>query len=554
VDVIEAVVVVPARDEEARIADCLRALARQTLGPETFSVVLVLDACADRTGERAAAVAADTGLALTAVAGPGRGTGPARALGMDLACAQLLQAGRPQGLIATTDADSRPAEDWLARQLAHRDAGATVIAGRIELDAVEADDLPERVRHARERDAAARLRLVRRADPDAGHHHFAGASLAITAAAYRAVGGLEPRRALEDEGFAQRLAEHGIAIRRAPDVVVTTSARVRGRAARGLSVDLAIADWMEHRRFTAGDYRLDALARRHRGEMPASVIIPTRECAATIGGVLDHAVGPARRAGLVEEVVVVDAASTDGTARIAEAHGARVLQQDALDGDLGPALGKGDAMWRALGATSGDLVCFMDGDTADPDPAHLVGLLGPLLDHPPIAFVKGSFERPLKLGDRTLAHEGGRVTELMARPLINLHAPLLAGFGQPLAGEFAARRELLRELPFPVGYGVEIATLVDALDRCGLDALAECHLGTRQNRHQSLRALGEMAYAVLATLERRLPGGPRSAISERFVKPWDDAPPTVIPLLERPPRRLRDVPSLPADGVIADSA
>jgi glucosyl-3-phosphoglycerate synthase len=134
------------------------------------------------------------------------------------------------------------------------------------------------------------------------------------------------------------------------------------------------------------------------------------------------------------------------------------------------------------------------------------------------------------------------VTELMARPLINMHAPLLAGFGQPLAGEFAARRDLLEEIPFPAGYGVEIATLLDGLQRRGLDALAECDLGTRQNRHQPLRALGEMAYAVLAAMERRLPGT-RSPISGRYVRPWEDGRAAAIAVVERPPLRALRTPS-----------
>jgi glucosyl-3-phosphoglycerate synthase len=213
-----------------------------------------------------------------------------------------------------------------------------------------------------------------------------------------------------------------------------------------------------------------------------------------------------------------------------------VVQEDEIVAELGPALGKGDAMWRALQVTEGEIVCFMDGDTLDPAPAHLLGLIGPLLSDPLIALVKGAFDRPFAAGDSRLPHEGGRVTELMARPLINLHAPLLAGFSQPLAGEFAARRDLLESISFPVGYGVETATLLDALALRGLDALAECHLGSRQNRHQSLRALGEMAYAVLVAMERRLPG-PRSAISARYVKPWEDGHAATIPLLERPPVR-----------------
>jgi glucosyl-3-phosphoglycerate synthase len=305
------------------------------------------------------------------------------------------------------------------------------------------------------------------------------------------------------------------------------------------SVAAAVTRWWRRRRYRSQDFPIARLTALRASR--TTVIIPVRECAQTIGAVLERAVAPARRAGLVDEVVVVEAASRDGSARVAAAHGARVLQQDDLDPELGPALGKGDAMWRALAATGGEIVCFMDGDTADPDPAHLLGLLGPLLSDPALAMVKGAFERPFDTGSCQLVNEGGRVTELMARPLINLHAPLLAGFAQPLAGEFAARRELLEELSFPVGYGVETATLLDALTLRELDALAECHLGGRQNRHQPLRSLGEMAYAVLAAFERRLdadgsltlPAGAEPA--GRYVRPWQDGATVAVPVAERPP-------------------
>jgi glycosyltransferase involved in cell wall biosynthesis len=528
-----SVAVVPARDEEDRIAACLSALAAQQLPPGVrFETIVVADACRDGTRTVAARTARSLGLALTLLEGPGRGAGAARQAGMDAAAARLLESGAPHGLIACTDADSRPAPDWLARQLAHVEAGARAIAGMIELEPDEASRLPGGVRRRRARDAVARLDRVRERDPDAGHHHFAGASLGVTVDAYRAVGGLEPLAALEDAAFAERLETHGIPVVHASDVVVHTSARAGGRARRGLSVDLAVSKWAERRRYVAREFSRDWLARA-KGECSVSVVIPTKECAATIGGVLQTTVAPLQACGLVDEVVVVDAGSADGTEFAAREAGARVLQQDALLPEFGPALGKGDAMWRAAHATAGELVCFLDGDTADPDPCHLLGLLGPLLTEPSLQLVKGSFERPLCTPGGALAHEGGRVTELMARPLINLHEPLLAGFAQPLAGEFAARRGLLESVCFPVGYGVEIAILIDALRLHGLDALAECQLGTRQNRHQPLRALGEMAYAVLAAVERRLEGR-ESLLGGHYMRPWDDLSVVQVPILERP--------------------
>ncbi len=526
------VVVVPARDEQDRIGNCLEALAAQTVGLSAFETILVADDCRDRTEQVARETAQRLGLSLTIMHGPGEGSGPARGLGMDAAAERLRALGLPRGLIATTDADSEPAPDWLERQLAHLERGADVIAGAIELDTTDTQ-LPAAVLDRRRRDAETRMAAIAATDADAAHHHFAGASLGVNAEVYSHVGGIDASRALEDEAFADALAIHKVPILRPADVRVSTAVRTNGRAARGLSVDLAVSSWLAGRRYTASEFDVDEL--RDRAERPSvTVVIPARECAMTVAGVIETTVGPALDAGLVDQLVVVDAASIDGTADRATAAGATVLQQDELLPELGPALGKGDAMWRALTATDGEIVCFLDADTADPDPQHLLGLLGPLLTDPEIAFVKGAFARPFNAGGRTFADEGGRVTELMARPLLNLHFPLLAGFTQPLAGEFAGRRRLLERLPFPVGYGVEIALLIDALDELGLDALAECRLGTRQNRHQSLRALGEMAFAVLAAVERRI-DGPRSATGGAFLRPWEDGRIVRVPVGERPP-------------------
>ena len=315
---------------------------------------------------------------------------------MDAACCRLLWAGQGDGLIACTDADSRPAPDWLERQLEHVAAGAQAIAGLIELDADEAEGLPAPVRRRRERDAATRLRQVRLLDPAAAHHHAAGASLGVTASTYRRVGGIEPLPALEDAAFAERLARHGVRLLRSSDVKVRTSARVDGRVRRGLSVDLAVSGWLERRRYRAAEFSIAQLQRSKR----ATTV--TRDRAGQ--GVRRHDLrrscagrpAPLVDAGLVDDLVVVDAGSGDGTAGVAAGCGARVLQQDEIARELGPALGKGDAMWRALQSTAGEIVCFLDADTGDPDAAHLLGLLGPILTDESVALVKGTFDRPLK--------------------------------------------------------------------------------------------------------------------------------------------------------------
>ncbi len=233
-----ACVAIPARDERERIGACIAALAAQR-APGPFELILVLDACTDDTGAVARAAADRHGVTLHLLDGPGAGSGPARRLAMDAAAARLLAAGRPHGLVATTDADSRVAPDWIARQLAHLERGAGAVAGRIELDRDEASGLPPQALALRFQLAAQRLERVRLREPQAQHHHFGGASIGLAAATYARVGGLEPRDALEDDAFAERLHRHGIAIARVDDVRVVTSARTDGRAARGLAVDLA---------------------------------------------------------------------------------------------------------------------------------------------------------------------------------------------------------------------------------------------------------------------------------------------------------------------------
>ncbi len=429
---------------------------------------------------------------------------------MDAAYRRLVDAGVPNGLIATTDADSRVAPDWLAVQLELAASGARAIGGRVELDPQEAALLPSGVlasRHeqARERLASIGARNARRA-PRLGpalceHHQFSGASIAVTARTYREVGGLPDVEALEDEALQRRLEEHDIQIARSERVRVTTSARTAGRAPRGLARDLSHADWRARRTFQAREFRATELTRLK--PCPITAILPAREVADTVVAIVDQ-IRPLRDIGLIDRILVVDAASADGTAAVAAAAGADVLQEDHLLSGHGPARGKGDAMWRALSAIDAGIVVFLDADTRGFTPDFVVGLLGPILTDTEIRFVKGAFRRPFDTGGGILPDEGGRVTELVARPLLNLYAPHLAVFDQPLAGEIAAYSEDLRGMSFPAGYGVEIANLIDIARIAGNDALAQVHLGLRQNRHQPLRDLTSMAYAVMVAAARRL--------------------------------------------------
>jgi glucosyl-3-phosphoglycerate synthase len=208
--------------------------------------------------------------------------------------------------------------------------------------------------------------------------------------------------------------------------------------------------------------------------------------------------------GTIDEIVVVDAASADGTAAVAERAGAVVWQEAELMPSYGPVLGKGDAMWRGLSALGGELVCFLDADTEGFSPHYATGLLGPLVREPGLSFVKGFYRRPLADGGSALGEGGGRVNHLMARPALELFYPELAGVRQPLAGEVAARRELLDQLPFATGYGVEIAMLIDAWRTVGLEGMAQVDLEEHRNRHQALSALTPMAATVLTTIVQRL--------------------------------------------------
>jgi hypothetical protein len=199
-------------------------------------------------------------------------------------------------------------------------------------------------------------------------------------------------------------------------------------------------------------------------------------------------------------------------------------------------------MWRSLAATDSEILVYADTDTEDFHEGFLLGLIGPLLCDPDIQLVKGAFRRPFRNGNTVLAEGGGRVTELMARPLLNLHAPELTVFEQPLAGETAARRTLLEQIPFSAGYGVEIAMLIDSWRTCGLDGLAQVDLGIRQNHHQSLRDLSAMAYAVLLAAQTRFLGpdfAEKHACSSIILPPTSSAPELMenrpVTVEERPP-------------------
>ncbi len=273
---------------------------------------------------------------------------------------------------------------------------------------------------------------------------------------------------------------------------------------RGTGMSPVVEAWSTSRTSSARDWPPDRLLQA-KGQTTVSVVLPARDEEATVGTIVT-AIRSALIQGipLVDEIIVVDSRSVDGTAAAARAAGAFVVSQEDVTRGLPPMHGKGDAMWAGLAMTSGDIVAFIDADVEPFDPRFVTGLLGPLLTDPAISFVKGFYHRPLTSEGHSEPDGGGRVTELLARPLLNLFWPDLAGFVQPLAGEAAGRREVLARVPFVSGYGVEIAMLVDLLGLAGLDALAQVDLGERAHRNQGNEALGRMSAQILLTAWSRL--------------------------------------------------
>ncbi len=229
-----------------------------------------------------------------------------------------------------------------------------------------------------------------------------------------------------------------------------------------------------------------------------SVVLPALDEEQTVAAVIDT-IHPLL-GGLVDELIVLDSGSTDATAERARAAGARVISREEAIPGLEPVPGKGEVLWRAVAASTGDLIAFVDSDLINPDPAFVPKLLGPLLTVEGIHLVKGYYRRPLRVSGGEDANGGGRVTELVARPLLAAMRPELTGVIQPLGGEYAGTRELLSAVPFAPGYGVEIGLLLDTYDRLGLDAIGQVNLGVRKHRNRPLVELGAMSRQIVGTM------------------------------------------------------
>jgi len=298
--------------------------------------------------------------------------------------------------------------------------------------------------------------------------------------------------------------------------------------------DVVTGRWLADHSFSRPLWTVDELVAAKRGRT-ISVVLPALNEEETVGSVVET-IAPLV-GGLVDELIVLDSGSTDDTEIRALAAGARVISREVALPEAPPQPGKGEVLWRSLAVTTGDIVVFVDSDLIDPDPMFVPKLVGPLLTVDGVHLVKGFYRRPLKISGSEDANGGGRVTELVARPLLSALRPELSYLMQPLGGEYAGTRELLTALPFAPGYGVEIGLLIDTYDQLGLDAIAQVNLGVREHRNRPLTELATMSRQVIATLLFRC-GVPDSAVGlTQFFADGDDYTPRTseVSLADRPP-------------------
>ena len=261
-------------------------------------------------------------------------------------------------------------------------------------------------------------------------------------------------------------------------------------------------------------------------QLTVSVCIPARNEAATVGEVVSRIRSAlVQDFALVDEIVVIDDHSHDDTSAIAKSAGARVVSAESILEEHGRGHGKGEALWKSVFASHGDVIVWVDADIVNFDPGFVVGMASPLICDPTIDFVKGHYHRPEANGTG-----GGRVTELLARPLLSMYFPHLAEIAQPLAGEYAGRRSLLEKVPFVSGYGVDVALLIDAARSVGIERIAQVDLGVRHHRNRTLDELGPQALAVAqAILDRAGVRPPNQPVLHR-----PGQAPLEVPMVERP--------------------
>lgn len=298
------------------------------------------------------------------------------------------------------------------------------------------------------------------------------------------------------------------------------------------------SDWFTRRTSAWTDWPAGELTSL-KGTTRVSVVLPALDEESTIGGIVSRLSLLRKETGLIDEIVVVDSGSRDATVQVAKSAGADVYHGCEILPRTGCFDGKGEVLWKALAVTTGEIIIYVDSDLLDFNSHYITGLLGPMVTDSSVCMVKAFYDRPVQ---NVASSGGGRVTELMARPLLAAYFPDLAGVIQPLAGEYAVRREIVEELPFAAGYGVDIGLLIDTYTSRGLDAIAQVDLGLRAHEHQDNQALGQMAATILAAVLQRHPiaGEVRLSSLTQFARAADGRMlPTdyQIPSPSRPPIR-----------------
>ena len=336
----------------------------------------------------------------------------------------------------------------------------------------------------------------------------------------------QPTNAAPDGRYLFGTLADAVASRAKPTVIVVKTRQQLGLATfdelRGTEGSLPEADayverarslativdrWFAENSFHASEFSniRHLVALKEKAGLTVSVGLPALNEERTIGLVIKRIKGPLMdRVPLIDQLVVIDSDSTDRTREIAESLDVPVVRHSEILPELGSYTGKGEALWKSLHVLDGEIVAWIDTDISNIQPRFVYGLLGPLLREPRLSYVKGFYQRPIREGDRVMPEGGGRVTELMARPLLNLFFPELSGLVQPLAGEYAGRRALLESIPFYSGYAVEVGLLVDILEHAGLAAIGQVDLERRIHRNQPLPNLSQMAFVILQATMRKL--------------------------------------------------
>lgn len=273
------------------------------------------------------------------------------------------------------------------------------------------------------------------------------------------------------------------------------------------AITILVDKWFAENTFEAHEFENlnELIALKRKQNLSISLALPALNEEETVGTVVKMMKKELmQKCPLLDEIVLIDSNSTDRTREMAKREGVPVYIHQNLLNRLGSKTGKGEALWKSLFVTHGDLIVWIDTDIVNIHPRFVYGILGPLLHNPEVQFVKGFYRRPLKVGQKIQAGGGGRVTELTARPLLNLFYPELSGVVQPLSGEYAGRRKALERIPFFSGYGVETGLLIDMYERYGLNAIAQVDLLERIHHNQSLEELSKMSFAIIQTVMRKL--------------------------------------------------